>query len=274
MSYRTLRGPIPITALGFLLWTSVLLAQEQSRESMANDSTASQWSFQFAYEWTDWYTDEIEPGVNRPEGNQNLVQFRVIAPFKLKGLSILPRVTLRNLQAVDGSSGLGNAEVFGLIVPLEWATGRFAIGPQINFPAEKEQLGTRAWRYGFATGVLQRLANDKVLTGALVQQVWGKTDANNPDEVEPSPLTIQPIFNYALPGAWYVNIGETAFRRDWDTGAWIIPIGIRFGKLFIGDKDTWNVYVEYRRTVVYEDWPGAASKNSFRLNVSYSIPVG
>ena len=29
----------------------------QSRESMANDSTASQWSFQVAYEFRDWRDD-------------------------------------------------------------------------------------------------------------------------------------------------------------------------------------------------------------------------
>jgi hypothetical protein len=274
MLHRSQLNPLLIVTAVFLFFASPLWAQEQSRESMANDSTASQWSFQFAYEWTDYYTDEIEPGVTRPEGNQNLVQFRVVAPFKVSGLSILPRVTFRNVQAKDGSSGRGNAELFGLIIPIEWATGRFGIGPQVNFPAEEDQLGTKAWRYGFATAVLQRAANDKIMTGLLVQQVWGKTDTERPDETVASPLTIQPVFNYALPGSWYINIGETAFRRDWDTGSWIIPIGIRLGKLFIGDKDTWNVYGEYRRTVVYKDWPGAASKNSFRLNVSYTIPVG
>jgi hypothetical protein len=274
MLNRSQMNRFAIATLLLLLIVSPMWAQEQSRESMANDSTASQWSFQFAYEWTDYFTDEIEPGVTRPEGNHNLVQFRLVAPFKVSGLSILPRLTMRNVQAQDGSSGRGNAELFGLIIPLEWATGRFGIGPQVNFPAEKDQLGTKAWRYGFAAAVLQRLANDKIMSGILVQQVWGKTDPNRPDEVVKSPLTIQPVFNYALPGAWYINIGETAFSRDWNTGKWLIPIGIRVGKLFIGDKDTWNVYAEYRTSVVYKDWPGSAPKNSVRVNVSYTIPVG
>jgi len=81
-------------------------------------------------------------------------------------------------------------------------------------------------------------------------------------------------FNCALPGAWHINMGEPAFSRDWRTGKWLIPVGFRVGKLFIGGKDTWNVYAEYRTSVVYKNWPGSAPKNSLRVNVSYTIPVG
>ena len=95
-------------------------AQEQSRESMANDSTAAAWSFQLSYEATDWHDDVIdEAGNTRPEGRRDQVMFRFIAPVQLGGVSILPRLTLRNIEAKDGSSGNGNAELFGLIIPLD-----------------------------------------------------------------------------------------------------------------------------------------------------------
>ena len=112
------------------------------------------------------------------------------------------------------------------------------------------------------------------MTGVLVQQVWGKTDQMMPDAVVKSPITIQPIFNYSLPNSYYLNIGETAFTRDYVTGKWLIPLGLRFGKLFIGDRDTWNLYGEYRSSVVYKDWPGSAAAHSVRVNLSYTIPVG
>jgi hypothetical protein len=32
--------------------------------------------------------------------------------------------------------------------------------------------------------------------------------------------------------------------------------------------------VEYSTVFATEDWPGAAAKNQFRINVSYSMPVG
>jgi hypothetical protein len=116
--------------------------------------------------------------------------------------------------------------------------------------------------------------DDKLLTGLLIQQLWGESDPTRPDSVVASPISIQPVLNYALPKGYYVNIGETAFSYDWQAEAWLIPLGFRFGKLFVGKKSTWNVYAEYRRSVVYEDWPGAALGHAVRVNVSYTIPVG
>ena len=139
---------------------------------------------------------------------------------------------MRNNQAADLSSGAGDAEYFALFVPFEWSTGRWGIGPQINFPAESAKFGSEKWRYGFASAWLERVG-DKVLTGVLVQQIWGKTDPNDPDRQVAQPITIQPVFNYSLKNGYYLNIGETAFSYNWDADAWSIPLGLRFGKVFI-----------------------------------------
>jgi hypothetical protein len=249
----------------------------QSRESMANDSTASQWSFQVAYEFRDWRDDILPNGQPRPEGTNNFWQFRFVAPLSPErtGLPfpLLPRLTLRNEEAKNGTSGGGNAEIFVLGLPVDWGTGRWGIGPQINLPADSEQFGTTAWRFGLATAVLQRAMKDKMLFGFLVQQTWGETDPLRPDDIIAQPITIQPVFNYALPKGYYLNIGETALSYDWQADAWLVPVGIRFGKLFIKPESTWNLYMEYKTTVVYKDWPGSAIENSIRLNVSYTIPV-
>ncbi len=249
----------------------------QSRESMANDSTASQWSFQIAYEARDWRDDILANGQPRPEGTNNFWQFRFVAPLSPErtGLPfpLLPRVTLRNEEAKNGTSGGGNAEIFVLGLPVDWGTGRWGIGPQINLPADSEQFGTTAWRFGLATAVLQRAMKDKILFGLLVQQTWGETDPLRPDDIIAQPISIQPVFNYALPQGYYLNIGETALSYDWQADAWLVPVGLRFGKLFIKPESTWNLYVEYRTTVVYKDWPGSALENAVRLNVSYTIPV-
>jgi hypothetical protein len=249
----------------------------QSRESMANDSTASQWSFQVAYETRNWRDDILPNGQPRPEGTNNFWQVRVVAPLSKErtGLPfpLLPRLTLRNEEAKNGTSGGGNAEIFALAVPLDWGTGRWGIGPQINFPADSEQFGTTAWRFGFATAALQRAMKDKLLFGVLLQQTWGKTDPMQPGDVVAQPITIQPVFNYALSKGFYLNIGETALSYDWQADAWLVPIGLRIGKLWIKPNSTWNLYFEYRTTVVYEDWPGSAIEDAFRINVSYTIPV-
>jgi hypothetical protein len=261
--------------------TETLLAEQtgtpgQSRESMANDATASQWSFQVAFEARNWFDDIMTNGLPRPAGNKNMGQFRIVAPLDKEqskiGIPVLPRLTFRNEEAFNGTSGSGNAELFILGILKEWAAGRFGIGPQINFPADKEQFGSTVWRYGLATAALQRTGGDKIMLGLLIQQVWGQIRPDS-DVVVANPITIQPVFNYSLPKAFYLNIGETALSYDWQNAEWLIPVGIRVGKLFIGDKDTWNVYLEYRTSVVYKDWLGSAVKDALRINVSYTIPI-
>jgi hypothetical protein len=248
----------------------------QSRESMANDATASQWTFQVAYEVRDWRDDEIAPGVTRPGGNKNMWQFRLVAPLDKKKTHLpwplLPRLTFRNNEAADGSSGAGDAELFVLAILKEWSTGRFGLGPQVNFPADDEKFGSNVWRYGFAAAGLERVG-DKILTGVLIQQSWGKTDASDPDAIKASPITIQPVFNWSLANAFYLNIGETALSYSWSSKTWLVPVGLRVGRLFIGDKGTWNFYAEYRTAVIYESWPGSALKSAFRVNASYTIPM-
>jgi hypothetical protein len=280
-----LTTPMIALCLLLLLGAGPALAEEaeetsgslggQSAESAANDATASLWTYQLAWEGRTWRDDIGPTGEPRPEGNRSMLQFRMVAPMKLtKSLKLLNRLTLRNNEAVDRSSGAGDAEYFAMFIPIEWATGRWGIGPQINIPGEDDKFGSTVWRYGFATGLLQRAAQDKILWGVLVQQVWGKTDPNNENDIVAQPITLQPVFNYSLPGKYYLNIGETAASYDWQAKAWLVPLGIRFGKLWIKESGaTWNLYAEYRTAVIYDDWPGSALDSALRINLSYAMPM-
>ena len=69
---------------------------EQDRASMAVDATATQWSFQLAYQWIPQYYDDVVNGSPRPSGMDNYLQLRVVAPIPLKGLTLHPRLTLRH----------------------------------------------------------------------------------------------------------------------------------------------------------------------------------
>jgi hypothetical protein len=40
------------------------------------------------------------------------------------------------------------------------------------------------------------------------------------------------------------------------------------------EKGTWNAYGEYQTSVIYKDWLGPAVENSFRFNITYTMPVG
>jgi hypothetical protein len=106
----------------------------QSRESQAMDATATQWSFQFAYQsMPDYHTDMVN-GNQRPKGLDNYVQLRIVAPVPMKKLTILPRLTFRHYEDLNtGKSGLGNTELFALIIPkfADWGSGRAGIGPLV-----------------------------------------------------------------------------------------------------------------------------------------------
>ena len=120
---RILAGPL----LCFWLPTNAL-AQEQSRESAALDNTAAAWSFQLAGQaMPDYRQDTLASGEVRPEGNKGYAQFRMVAPVKVAGVSVLPRLTMRYSQNKDGEWGFSPTDLFALILPFDWGTGRAGV---------------------------------------------------------------------------------------------------------------------------------------------------
>jgi hypothetical protein len=245
--------------VGLLLVASLLalnaapaVSQEQSRESMAVDATAAQWSFQLAYEgFFDYHDDAIGPGVVRPKGNEGFLQFRLVAPIPKDDkfpITLLPRLTLRAVQNKDGDTGFGSSDLFILGIAQEWSTGRWGIGPQINFPAGGEEFGNTNWGFGLAAAVTQRAAKDKLYLAFLLQQVWQKP--NNGTETLASPIGINPIIVFQLGSGWYLGNGDFVMSYNWQTESIFIPFGLRLGKAFVGEKTTWNAYVEYSTSVV------------------------
>ena len=72
---------------------------DADRETMALDSTATQWSFQFAWQvMPDYHEDVLPNGETRKPGNTDYLQLRIVAPIPLKGFTILPRLTLRHYE--------------------------------------------------------------------------------------------------------------------------------------------------------------------------------
>ena len=62
-------------------------------------------------------------------------------------------------------------------------------------------------------------------------------------------------------------------ENDWDSKKFYMPIGVRIGKVLVMEEGTWNFYGEYQTSLIYKDWSGSAVENSFRLNLTYTIPV-
>jgi hypothetical protein len=249
---------------------------EQNAAAKAMDATATQWSFQFAYQFMpDYYSDEVNGSPRRP-GLDNFAQLRVVAPIPLKSLTILPRVTFRHYENVSsGESGFGNTEIFALIIPkaLDWGSGRTGIGPLITAPGNKN-VSKSEWGYGFSAA----LVNNSGLWfyGVLLTQSWRAVDpsalpAGNSDA---NPLGIAPFLNYRFgDSGYYLGNGDMVALYDWNTKGFYLPIGARFGKVWVLDKGSLNAYAEYQTSAIYKNWQGPAVQNSFRLNLTYTMPV-
>ena len=150
-------------AVVIVVATAVVTAQEQSRESMAVDATATQWSFQLAYDGAfDYRTDEIAPGQPRPTSNKGFFQLRSVALIpKTESfpITLLPRLTLRMVQDQADNFGFASSDLFILSILDNWGTGRWGIRTPVTFPAA-EGFGPQVFGYGFAGAIVQRALDD------------------------------------------------------------------------------------------------------------------
>ena len=251
-------------------------AAVQSRESAAMDATATQWSFQFAYQMMPDYHNDLINGEPRSPGLDNYMQVRVVAPIPLKGLTILPRLTVRHYEDKSTmKSGLGNTELFALIVPkfADWGTGRAGIGPLVTFPGNPD-VAKDEWGYGFAAVIVNNTG--QWFYGLLFTQSWRAVDpmALSPGQSDVNPLGIAPFLNYRIGSTGlYLGTADMVALYDWNSKGFYLPVGLRFGKIWVFEKGSLNVYAEYRTSAIYKSWEGSAVKNSYRFNVSYTIPV-
>ncbi|KPK15725.1 MAG: hypothetical protein AMK69_26855 [Nitrospira bacterium SG8_3] len=185
-------------------------------------------------------------------------------------VTLLPRLTLRYVQNSAGDYGFGSSDIFALAILQQWSTGRWGVGPQINFPATGG-FGNTNWGYGLAGAVTQRALNDDLYLALLVQQTWSKTGTG---ATLASPLGINAIIVYQLGDGFYIGNGDYVINYDWYAQKFFIPFGIRLGKAFIDPGTTWNFYAEYSTSVYYDGWPGPVATHAFRLNGQFQIPVG
>ena len=257
------------------VYTGNAMAEEgvQDDVSKALDSTATQWSFQLAYQNMPNYKDDYVDGKPRPEGSTDFVQFRIVAPLAYEKFTILPRLTFRHYENAEGKSGIGNTELFGLIIPKswDWGSGRMGLGPLVTAPGDSG-VAKDEWGYGLAGAIVNTSGN--WFYGFLLTQSWQAVDpeALPPSKSDTNPLGIAPFLNYQLGGGWYVGNGDMIVRYDWDSKEVYMPIGVRFGKVIVGPKSSWNIYGEYQTSLVYDDYPGPAVEDSFRFNVTYTMP--
>lgn len=207
--------------------------EQQSAASKAMDATAKQWSFQFAYQSMPDYYDDLVNGVPRRPGLDNYLQLRVVAPVPLKGLTILPRLTIRHYEDLsNGKTGFGNTEIFALIIPkaTDWGSGRAGIGPLITTPGS-EGVSKDEWGFGFSAAIVNN--SGQWFYGLLFTQSWRSVDpkaqqpSDDPNDTVPidnnaNPLGISPFLNYRFGSSgFYLGTADLVALYDWNTNGFI-----------------------------------------------------
>jgi hypothetical protein len=273
---NVVRGAVLASVLSLTVPFPAAADEDADRETKALDSTATQWSFQGAYQTMPDYHDDEVNGMPRAPGLDNYWQLRVVAPIPTEKVTFLPRLTIRHYENLQNKQdGFGNTELFALIIPKawDWGSGRTGIGPLVTLPGD-EKVARDEWGYGFAAAAVN--AAGKWFYGLLLTQSWRSIDPNTlpAGTSDTNPLGIAPFLNYRLSKGWYVGNGDMVAQWDWDSSSFYLPIGVRVGKVLIQEKSSWNLYVEYQTSLIYKDWPGSAVKSSWRFNASYTLPVG
>jgi hypothetical protein len=131
------------------------------------------------------------------------------------------------------------------------------------------------WGYGFAAAIVN--GSGQWFYGVLLSQSWRAVDPNalSPGESDVNPLGIAPFLAYRFGSTGlYVQTADLVALYDWISKKFYLPIGARFGKVWVFEKSSLNVYAEYRTSAIYKNWEGSAVKNSYRFNVTYTIPLG
>ena len=99
----------------------------------------------------DYHIDGPTAGTPRPEGMTDYLQVILVMPLVYENFTILPRLTLRHYENPQGDSGIGNTELFALVIPKswDWGSGRMGFGPLITAPGD-EDVAKDEWAYGVA----------------------------------------------------------------------------------------------------------------------------
>ncbi len=270
--------PAVIAVLAFFP-VQPLLAQESGPGTDGQpeqDLKSSRWSIQGTWVTNgSFYGDTLADGEARPEGAMSDLQTRVayrVTPKRFIKVPILSRLKLQRIKSKNGNWGTAPTELFSLLVPKDWGSGQFAIGPLVRFPVSNPEFGNAEYTFGFSTGIIQRFDKHKLLVGLLIRQTWGKTDPLNPSAIVAQAMALNPVINLRLGGGYYIQNGGMVGLLNWkEDGEFYLPIALRVGKVFVTKNGSWNISAEYKTSALYKNWSGPAVKNAFRLNVGFSL---
>lgn len=201
-----------------------------SRERLIDritDPTAWLMDLRYRQHWN-WPVDATDP-------DTQALQFRPTIPFLAWDQVNILRVTVPYDLAGPDGAGLGDVQLFDLIVfEADW--GRWGIGPSLRLKPSSDTDGD-TFQAGPAGGAVSKTKHWTL--GVLTQNFLADTD---------SETRIQPILAYKFDDQWALGIGESEFRYDWESSMWTqLPLGLEVDYIadFSGQKIQFFVNPQY-----------------------------
>ena len=199
----------------------------------------------------------IQPVLPLPlSKNWNIVS-RTIIPIvnapaaegeRSKGIGdIQEQIFFSNTKKHKVITGFGPVLSFPTSTNGAWATGQFAVGPNVV-----ALMITKKWVFGGVANQLWRFAGSDVTTPI-------------------SQFFVQPFINYNMKRAWAIGTAP-AITANWSAASgqeWTVPLGLLVSKVTFIGKQPITINLQYYRNVVR---PDAAGANQIRMQVSFLFP--
>ena len=212
-------------------------------------------------------------GLGDRDATGTLLNFQPVIPFAInKSTNIVLRIIMPMMSQPGTGSDLARINGTGDIVATAFVspskTGRiiWGVGPVVLLPtATNNALGSE--KFGIGPSVVALTQPGKWTLGALFNQIWSTSGANDRDDVNTTLL--QPFANYNLGGGLAVGVSLEA-SANWNADeTWTIPMLFSVSKVTLLGKRPVNLALAAGPMVA---GPAAGASWRFRLGATFLFP--
>ena len=210
-------------------------------------------------------------GLGDRDATATLLNFQPVMPF---GITPSTNVILRVIMPLTSQPGADGVRVNGLsdIVATAFfspaAAGRiiWGVGPVVLLPAAtNNSLGSE--KFGLGPSVVALTQPGNWTLGALFNQIWSMSGANDRDDV--TTTFLQPFANYNLGGGLSIGVSMEA-SANWEADeTWTAPLLFNVSKVTLLGERPVSFFVAAGPTLANPD--GGASWR-FRLGATFLFP--
>ncbi|WP_157062522.1 hypothetical protein [Pseudoxanthomonas dokdonensis] len=209
-----------------------------------------------ALNFHDYYIGELTAPEDK-SANQFWVRFA--KPFKIGESNWLLRASLPVNSSPVGTNlstvtGFGDINAFAAyLIDTGNPAVSFGIGPLVNAPSGKDEVGSGKWSAGFAN-VLFNAESAKFQYGYLL--TWQHSFAGDDDRANVNLGAFQPFAMYQLGnGAYLRSTGIMAYNFEND--GYSVPLGLGIGKVIQTPGTVYNIFIEPQWSVADKGpgWP-------------------